>query len=230
MATPTEGLPFWGTNEITETIDGKTYTSKVAPPAEVQASGLKFQEPPVRSWFNYQFNLIRKWIEELDLRTAGGTTKLGWILYGDDQYTSGSPLVVTAGTTVNLPNNAATTITSSAPLGTSFYNGTKITPDNVGDAFTISLRVTVESSINEGALAITLDIGDGITPNVIIGDSRRLVRGSGTPQNVVFDFTVFSLATFVANGGQLKFEAVAGNLSVYDINMMVQRTYFKDNT
>ena len=230
MATPIEGLPEWGTNNVVEVIDGKTFSSKVAPPPEVKASGLKYQEPMARSWFNYQFNLIRKWIEELDLRTSGGTTKLGWVLYGDNQYTSGSPLVVTSGTEIDFPNNAATIINSSAPVGASFYNGTKITPDNEGDAYTISVRMMAAASVPDGALDMSFDIGDGITPNVIIGDSRRLVKGAGNFQPITFDFTIFTGATAVANGVQIKFEAVTGDISVYDINFMVQRTYYKDNT
>jgi len=230
MATPSEGLPLWGTNNVIEVKDGKTFASKVEPPPEVKASGLKYQEPMARSWFNYQFNLIRKWIEELDLRTSGGSTKFGWELFSDTDYTEGSPFSVTEGTNVNLPNNAGSVINSSAPAGVSFYDGTKLTPDNIGDGYTISLRMKVKSSSPSGALGVELDIGDGVTPNIIIGDSRPLIKGANTEQRVAFDFTLFTLDTFVLDGGQLKIEAITGNLSVYDIVLMVQRTYYKDNT
>lgn len=229
MATPTEGYPEWGTNEIVETVDGKTFSSRVAPPTEVKNSGLLYQEPAARAWINYQFNLIRKWVEEFDVRTTGGSVQIGWFHYVDTQYTEGSPFVVNAGNTVALPNNAGTIISDGAPTnGDTFYDGTNITPTNSGDAYSMSVRMKVKSSVNDGSFVLRLNIGNG-SPEFIVGDSRRLVRGANTEQIVTFDFTFFTLDTFVANGGQLEIEAVDGNISFYGINYMIQRTYYKDN-
>lgn len=229
MATPAEGLPIWATNEVVETIDGKTYTNRLAPPTEVKNSGLLFQEPAARSWMNYQFYLLNKWITELDVRTTGGSVQTGWIHYKDTQYTVGAPLVVNAGVTAALPNNGGTIISDGAPTnGDTFWDGTKITATNSGDAYTVSVRMKVKSSIDEGSLSLKLDIGGG-TENIIVADTRRLVSAANTENFITFDLSFYALTTFVTNGGVLKVTSVDGNISFYDIEFFIQRTYYKDN-
>lgn len=148
----------------------------------------------------------------------------GWGQYIDTTYTEASPLSVPAGTTVDLPNNAGDANETYLPFGvSSLYNGTVMTPDQIGDAYEISIRFKTKSSINEGAVRVALDIGGSM--GEVFSDSRRLVRGTGDENSMAFNFTAFSLDTFVANGGTVKFEAVAGDQSVYDIVFVVVRTH-----
>ena len=66
----------------------------------------------------------------------------GWAEYADDQYTSVSPLTITAGDTVTVFNNVASSITSDLPIGIdSLWNRTDSTiiAQNVGDAYTIRI-------------------------------------------------------------------------------------------
>ncbi len=148
----------------------------------------------------------------------------GWAVYNDTTYTEASPLVVTAGTTVDLPNNAGDVIETHLPTNVSaLYNGTVITPENVGDAYEFSLRFNTKSSVNEGAVRVSVDIGGTI--GEITADSRRLFRGTGVENQVQMNFTIYSLDTFIANGGTVKFEAIAGDQSVYDIRYIIVRTH-----
>jgi len=148
----------------------------------------------------------------------------GWAEYSDTEYTEGSPFAVSAGTTVDLPNNSGTVIDEHLPTGvSSLYDGTVIKPDTVGDSYEISIRFKTKSSVNEGAVRLAIDIGGAM--DEITADGRRLNKGSGDENTLQINFSVYSLATFIANGGTIKFEAVAGDQSVYDIRYIITRTH-----
>lgn len=151
-------------------------------------------------------------------------TTTGWARYGDTTYTSGSPFVVTAESTVNLPNDAGSVIKSQIPSGvTAFYDGTVITPENEGDFYDLSIRFTTQSSVNEGTIRLTVDIGG--TQGEIVSDFRRLGRGSGLNNQLTFAFGVFTLDTFIANGGTIRVEAIDGDQSIFDIVYVISRTH-----
>lgn len=160
----------------------------------------------------------------LEFTTPAQEQTTGWGQYMDDTYTEGSPLSVTEGVTIDMPNDAGVANEDYLPTGvTSFYNGTVITPDNEGDAYEISIRFKTKSSVNDGAIRVGLDIGGSL--GEIFSDSRRLVRGTATENSMAFNFTAFSLDTFLSNGGTVKFEAVTGDQSVYDIVFVIVRTH-----
>ncbi|HMA78474.1 MAG TPA: hypothetical protein VKP88_05100, partial [Candidatus Paceibacterota bacterium] len=148
----------------------------------------------------------------------------GWAEYSDTEYTEGSPLAVTEGTTVDLPNNSGSIIDDHLPTGvSSLYDGTVITPDTVGDSYELAIRFKTKSSINDGAVRVSVNIGGAI--GEITADSRRLNKGSSEENTIQINFSIYSLSTFIANGGTVKFEAVAGNQSVYGIRYIITRTH-----
>jgi len=149
----------------------------------------------------------------------------GWATYADNVYTTGSPLTVNSGVTVTLPNNAATIINSQIPFGvTSFYNSgtTKITPQLSGDSYLINVRFKARSSSANGLGKVGIDIGSG---TVTSEQTQSLRSGIATEQIVNILFDVYSLGTFVANGGLIKFTSVTGNTEIYDILYKVTRTH-----
>lgn len=148
----------------------------------------------------------------------------GWARYGDTTYTSGNPFVLAEGATVDLPNDAGSVITSQLPSGvTAFYDGTVITPENEGDFYDLSIRFTTQSSVNEGTIRLTVDIGG--TQGEIVSDVRRLGRGSGINNQLTFAFGVFTLDTFIANGGTVRVESIDGEQSIFDIVYVISRTH-----
>lgn len=153
----------------------------------------------------------------------------GWAQYSDGQYTAGNPFVVTAGTTVAIPNNSASTITSQLPTGSSgFYNGTRFTPDASGDAYNIRLSFTAFSSANNGAFALELDIsaaGDG--SNIITRTPTRMLTGAGSGNARLYsqDYPVYALGTFLANGALPRVDAVTGDLTMYNISFVIFKTH-----
>jgi hypothetical protein len=148
----------------------------------------------------------------------------GWAFYEDSQYTSGSPFVVNQGVIANLPNNKLlTAIETQLPNdATTFYDGSVITPVTNGDKYTISIRFKCTSTSNTGAYALKIDIGG--SQGIIANASQQLAR-SGVENFIEVDFTVFTGATFVANGGTVKFESIVGNTSIYDISYLISREH-----
>ena len=165
------------------------------------------------------------WVEEpVDANDIG----TGWAQYSDTVYTSGSPLLVTQGTEVALTNNAGSTITSNLPTGvTAFYDGTTnlITPENSGDAYMLRVDFSAWNTVTEGYGVVKLDIGGGI--GVILNRSVQFPRGSGSGNVRLFTSSslIYTLGTFIANGGTLTFESVRGNTSIYDINFVISRVH-----
>ena len=148
----------------------------------------------------------------------------GWALYSDTQYTESSPLVINQGVTAQLANNAGSVIDTYLPQGIdAFYEDGKIKGHQEGDSFEWSIRFKVKSSIANGAFAVKVDIGGDL--GIILEDTRRLVRGSNSENFFNISFTGYTLDTFLANGGTVKFESISGDSSVYDISFLIVRTH-----
>lgn len=150
----------------------------------------------------------------------------GWASYSTTTYTNASPFTVSPNTTVTLPNNANNSITSDLPLGvTAFYNGTtnKITPVAIGDAYTVNVRfkATSTGALGNDYLELGLDIGSG---SPVIKETQ-FFRGMGVEQYFNFVLPVFSLSTFVTNGGTLQITSHNGTLNIYDISYYINRNY-----
>jgi hypothetical protein len=150
----------------------------------------------------------------------------GWAQYTDDQYTSVSPLNVAAGDTVTLFNNAASTITSDLPIGIdSLWNRTDSTiiGQYVGDAYTIRIDFTAESSSNDGYFDLGVDIGG--TQNIIFQRIYAFPKGQDTPHRFSSTNAIYTLDTFIANGGKIKIIGGVGTTEIYDVNFVITRTH-----
>lgn len=161
----------------------------------------------------------------LNFESAEGET--GYAVYDDTQYTVSNPLVVGAGTTINLPNNAGVVINDQLPAGVAtFYDGTRIVSDDPRAAYILRVNFTILNSSQTGATSIVVDIsaaGDGSI--AILNRSSTLVRGANTAQPSSFSELFFSRETFVANGAIVKFESLVGTSSIYDIRYTISKTH-----
>lgn len=163
---------------------------------------------------------------QLDALDSAMKNLTGWAQYSDNVYTVGSPLVINSGTTTALTNNGATSITTQMPTGvTAFVNTAngKITPQNDGDFYLVDIRFKAKSSSVNGVIDVGIDIGGAM--GVIREHTVVLRKGIGVEQRVSLSFPVYSGATFVANGGQVKVTSVEGDTSIYDITFVVDRTH-----
>mgnify|MGYP000698779485 CR=1 FL=1 len=151
----------------------------------------------------------------------------GWAQYNDTAYSAGSPLVINQGTTTGLLNNKGSVIESHLPQGvTTLYDGSRITPSASGDAYDLRIGFTAECSSVNGAFATSLDISElGNGSNKIFERASATIRGANTPQKYVFATNIYSLGTFLANGGKVLFEAISGNFEIYDISFVITKTH-----
>ena len=151
----------------------------------------------------------------------------GWVQYNDTVYTESNPLVVSSGTNILLPNNAGVILKDQIPVGTDpLYNGTtnKILPDKEQDAYLLRVGFKRFTSSNTGYGEITLNIGQ---TDPILDIPVNFPRGTGSENVRTFIVTelLFSGVDFVNNGGQLFYESVRGNTSIYDIRYMIARVH-----
>ena len=146
---------------------------------------------------------------------------LGFGVYNATQYTVGSPLVVNAGNTSILDINGGTTLKTRLPRGVSdlFDVATsKILPVKAGDGFAYSLGFNAKNTNATGYGTIYIDIGTGAKVF-----QRVVTFPKGANIEVPFFLTTigYEEATFLANGGLLKFQSELGNTSIYDITLQI---------
>jgi hypothetical protein len=180
-------------------------------PATYAAQGLKVA----------RVNVAENAIEFVD---TASTQTTGWALYQDDVYTSGAPFVISAGVTSDLPNNAATIIDTFVPPGvTVLYDGTVITPENIGDAYEIRIDFKTSNNNVSGLADLIIDIGAPV--GAIATRTFSFPKGAGTTIDYSTTTAFYSLATFVTNGGTIKINSITGDTSVWDISYTIFRTH-----
>ena len=146
----------------------------------------------------------------------------GWGSYADSSHTIGSPLSISSGVRATLDNDAVNKIETQIPSDstTFFYPVTQtIIATNDGDSYNLSIRFKAKMSVNNGYFDIDLDIGGA--QGIISQESIVFTRASNTEQRFDIDLTVFSGATFVANGGTLSITPQNGNMEIYDIRFVI---------
>jgi hypothetical protein len=90
----------------------------------------------------------------------------------------------------------------------------KITPLTTGDSYDvrIDLPVTAEGG-NPTEITISLDIGGSASPTIII-NTDYISAGKSLPYQPTFLFDIFTLTTFLANGGQVFLKTDVGTITV----------------
>jgi hypothetical protein len=88
----------------------------------------------------------------------------------------------------------------------------------------VRLQVTINSvSGNPKSINCQLDIGADVTPTIIIAVDSKALRSSSYPQAYTFTFPVFSLQTFVTNGGKFYLETDTGTAVIGFRSILIER-------
>ena len=159
---------------------------------------------------------------------TANSTNTGWELYEDTQYTEISPFEIDEGVAVALPNNGLSSDVSQAPTVNALYDGTRMTPNDLGDSYVLRISIAVATTSNNGTFSLSLDIsalGDGSI--TIASTAIRTARGTGINNAQLYSIAIpiFTLGTFMANGGLFRFESITGDSSLYDISFLIQKTH-----
>jgi|PlaIllAssembly_1097288.scaffolds.fasta_scaffold00074_5 hypothetical protein len=150
----------------------------------------------------------------------------GWEQITDTTYTVGSPLVILSGVTGKIQTGTVTKIQTQLPTGVAtFWDATtdKLLAVNNGDAFTLSLRFKAKMNVANGICDIAINIGG--TLNKISDETILFSKGSDVEQNFDIDLSYFTGSTFLANGGTIEVIPTNGDVSIYNIVMVVIRTH-----
>ena len=142
-------------------------------------------------------------LSELDTSTAAPWT--GWEHLADSTYTSGSPLSVLDGvrTKVTIDGLGSATNKDYLPSGvTGFWDVAENQFDPVaeGDCYDVRLQFKCATTPTNAFVDCELDIGGAL--GVILRETRPLLRAASATNIVVFSWPVFTLDTFLANGGE----------------------------
>lgn len=189
--------------------------------------------PPIQGLVTNALNRFTevwiKWFQDVDDRLDAAETNIdelnsvhGWAYYDDSQYTSGSPLSVPVGRT-QLTINAlgASNNTTYLPAGQSWWSGNKITPGGVGDSYVLRLDFTATAGSPADKFNLELEIAPG---NLVVSQTFEMNKGAGTDHIFNVAIPIFTLNTFLANGG--KFYLNASNaFTVYNIGLFISRLY-----
>lgn len=158
----------------------------------------------------------------------------GWQFVSDGETSPSTISVTTTPTKIQIDSLGGTSNNAYLPKsirGTgSLWDATndKITPITEGDAYDIRLQVGINStSGGANALTLVLDIGSipdgtGGANSIIIATDTKTVKGVGTP--VIFSFPIFSLATFIANGGSFFLASNSGTVTISSRALTIVRT------
>lgn len=153
----------------------------------------------------------------------------GWAYYADNTYTDVSPLAV---------NNARVQLTIDAlgprtetdflpPSVATFWDvvDSKIIPEKLGDAFDLRIDLTGDPGGIDNYLDLTLDIGDGITPDPLVTRTLKFTRTSETRFFAGFPAEV--TAAFLANGGRIYLDStVSGDsMDFFNFGILIKRDY-----
>lgn len=150
----------------------------------------------------------------------------GWADYTDGTYTSASPLSLTAGNKITLPNDAATVRDAQIPIDiTEFYDvANQVITGRNGDGININIMFKARPTTNSltNRITVAIDIG-GAVGEIYIRDFL-LSKGQNVEHYYVSSFNAYTLNTWEANGGAVKISSTA-DAEVYDIRYVITRTH-----
>lgn len=150
----------------------------------------------------------------------------GWEQITDSTYTSGSPLVILSGVTGKILTGTVTKIQTQLPTGVStFWDAStdKLLAVNNGDAFALSLRFKASMNVANGLADLAINIGGAL--NKISNETIVFSKGSGVEQKFDIDLSYFTGTTFISNGGIIEILPLNGDISIYDIVLVIFRTH-----
>ena len=149
----------------------------------------------------------------------------GWADYVDGIYTSASPLTLSAGVKITLPNSATVIRDSQKPIDVStFYDNTtsSITGRN-GDGINIDIEFKAKpTTAAVTKLTVAIDIGGAV--GEIYTRDFIMSKGNGVVHYYLSSFNAYTLDTWQANGGKVKIVSDA-TAQVYDIRYVITRTH-----
>ena len=149
----------------------------------------------------------------------------GWVEYKDLTNTVSNKQSLTAGQETALTIDGASTIKTYKPLGmatSELWASNKITPLALGDAYQIRIDFQADIANANGYFDFGIYIDGAI--GYAVQDTYTFPKGSGVAHRYSLNFLIYCLATFLANGGELRINP-SHTMQVWDKRIILSRIY-----
>jgi hypothetical protein len=149
----------------------------------------------------------------------------GWGYYKDDEA---SDLTVnTTASLIEINGLDSNSNSNYLPLGirgvSELWSSDKINAISVGDGYDVRLDLAITAKTGSPTyIDLQFDIGGGASPTIVIV-SKTISLVKTPPYNVSATFPLFSLTTFVANGGQMFVKTDTGTVTIGSRAILIKR-------
>lgn len=163
-------------------------------------------------------------VDSIDYSVAA-KNRFGWNDIADNQYTSGSPLAITATTKTLVPNNGLGTQTDTTRLGALWQTGSsKFVINDLNASFTLRLNFKATAAAAAGTPYTILVSMEGGNPAVEFAAFNGFIKGGGYVNK--FSVTLpFYVGTYVNNTDIKVYLTPDTAVNVYDIGFLLKRNY-----
>jgi hypothetical protein len=164
-----------------------------------------------------------------NIKTSDRLEPNGWGFYSDDavsvQNFTGTPSKLT------INSLGSSTYEGKLPLSirglSSLWDSVdnKITPITLDDTYDLRINLEITSTnSNPTRFDVSLDIGGGATPTIVVAEDAKTLKTGSFPQSYVVSFPIFDRATFLANGGQIFISVDSGDIDISARSVLLVRT------
>ena len=145
----------------------------------------------------------------------------GWAKYADSTYTSGSPLAVTGGATVTLPNNGAGAGTNTSNLSGAFDTSTyELLPTTVGVFYECHVSFSASySGSGHAHIDVAIDTGTVVSAAVL-----SLPKAASSSHTVSVTLPVQVDAAFNSNGAIIEVTP-SNNTNIWGISLVISKIF-----
>jgi hypothetical protein len=157
----------------------------------------------------------------------------GWANYSDGETTPATQTVSTTATILLIDGLGSDSSSAYLPreirgIGEFWDNVDSITPVNIGDAYDIRFTLTITAkTASPNVINAVLDIGGAAGITIPVAEVQIPVI-TAPPFTVTGSIPIFTLATFVSNGGRLFLATDAGTLTLSKRAVFIKRDFKGD--
>ena len=156
-----------------------------------------------------------------------GTT--GWGYYKDSETTTPTQTINTTPSILQIDGLGANSDSSQLPLEifgiSELWAGNKVTAIGNGDGYDIRLDLQVTSKTsNPNVIDFVLDIGGGAGITIPVVEIESSIE-KAPPFSVTVVFPIFTLGTFITNGGQFFLSTDTGSVTVTSRAVLIKRDH-----
>lgn len=147
----------------------------------------------------------------------------GWSKYINSTYTASNKLLVAAGDTVTLHFDSLN-IADYMPFGVDSMYGigdSVILTDGIGNSYLFTLDFKASNDNSNGYGGVIIDIGGSV--GIILDRLYTFPRGLNQAHSFSTTNFFYTLDTFLANGGKIKYYSETGDSSLWDLELRLQK-------